>query len=448
VAQSSDDVVTLWRHGLIEESGHERLTIHQAVFDYARLLLTDAAAYRRLARYLTELANDSRYHSTKRDWLEELEEEHDNFRAALDWTIHAADAEAGVALAGALWPFWYERSYLTEGRHYIDQLLQLPGSDSPDLTIGRAKIINDSANLAYNQGDIVIAERLHREALELRTAAHDPAISGTWNNLGILARCRREYAQADALFRDAAAANEQIWRAEPDTDLGKERRLWHGNNLDNLGVSLTEQGRLEEARTAFEESVMRFTEVKSGWGVAMANSDLGQVCLLENESDGALRLWVESLGTQHRNQNLRDAAATLRRLGCELPEAVPSSLAVAALRAALKISNDIGDNAGIAGALERLAPTLPPRDAAAALGCAAAYRETSGYLGPQRDAGSVDQFTQELREKLREEFEPARAAGANERPLAFAAKLAEEWQVSLDEVVTTFEALPVERSAS
>jgi tetratricopeptide (TPR) repeat protein len=448
VAQSSDDVVTLWRHGLIEESGHERLTIHQAVFDYARLLLTDAAAYRRLARYLTELANDSRYHSTKRDWLEELEEEHDNFRAALDWTIHAADAEAGVALAGALWPFWYERSYLTEGRHYIDQLLQLPGSDSPDLTIGRAKIINDSANLAYNQGDIVIAERLHREALELRTAAHDPAISGTWNNLGILARCRREYAQADTFFRDAAAANEQIWRAEPDTDLGKERRLWHGNNLDNLGVSLTEQGRLEEARTAFEESVMRFTEVKSEWGVAMANSDLGQVCVLENESDGALRLWVESLGTQHRNQNLRDAAATLRRLGRELPEAVPSSLAVAALRAALRISNDIGDNAGIAGALERLAPTLPPRDAAAALACAAAYRETSGYLGPQRDADSADQFTQELREKLREEFESARAAGANERPIAFAAKLAEEWQVSLDEVVTTFEALPVERSAS
>ena len=64
------------------------------------------------------------------------------------------------------------------------------------------------------------------------------------------------------------------------------------------------------------------------------------------------------------------------------------------------------------------------------------------------DADAVDQFTHELREKLQEEFEPARTAGANEWPLGVAAKLAEELPVSLDEVVATFEALRGERSTS
>ena len=65
-------------------------------------------------------------------WLDRLEREHDNLRAALE----RKTGEAAQRLAGALWRFWVVRGYLSEGRERLTTALSHPESRVPDSNTG------------------------------------------------------------------------------------------------------------------------------------------------------------------------------------------------------------------------------------------------------------------------------------------------------------------------
>jgi non-specific serine/threonine protein kinase len=108
-------------------AGAARYRLLETVREFVRGKLVEAgeadAARRRHATFYLGLAErgDPELRGPKQaSWLDRLEAEHDNLRAALEWSLSQEKDEAGLRLAGALSGYWHGRGYLSEGREWLD----------------------------------------------------------------------------------------------------------------------------------------------------------------------------------------------------------------------------------------------------------------------------------------------------------------------------------------
>src|SRR5262249_37029179 len=119
-------------------------------------------------------------------WLEVLETEHDNMRAALDFCLHdTPENEEGLRLITALHLFWLTRGYWSEGREWSAALLAHPCSQTR--TKARAEVLQGSGMLARVQGDYASAQTLLEESLAINRKLGDRnGIAATLSTMGIL----------------------------------------------------------------------------------------------------------------------------------------------------------------------------------------------------------------------------------------------------------------------
>ncbi len=125
----------------------------------------------------------------------QLEAEQDDLRAAMRWTLANGDGERALRLVSALWPFWIERGYLTEGRRWVSAALALEGESRVGVLIGAAR-------LAIEQSDFVEASTRAEQAVTLATSAGKDLVMAL-HVRGTLARSEHRYADA---IRDHEAA--------------------------------------------------------------------------------------------------------------------------------------------------------------------------------------------------------------------------------------------------
>ncbi|MER7397624.1 NB-ARC domain-containing protein [Streptomyces sp. NPDC000151] len=88
------------------------------------------------------------------DWYDRTTSEHDNFRAALEFTLAQQEGRTALELAGALWFFWYPCGYLKEGQHYLEQALALDTVPSP----ARDKALWACSFVLLCQGDVAAGQ--------------------------------------------------------------------------------------------------------------------------------------------------------------------------------------------------------------------------------------------------------------------------------------------------
>ncbi len=135
----------------------------------ARLRAAHAAAFLALAQQ----AAGPMTGPGQKDWLERLDVEHNNLRAALDW-YRQEDRRAALRLAVAMSWFWSLHGHYTEGRQRLRALLGLV----PDENQVRVRALNGAAWLAIDQGDYAHADHLLIESTELSRRLNDKAGEG------------------------------------------------------------------------------------------------------------------------------------------------------------------------------------------------------------------------------------------------------------------------------
>jgi predicted ATPase/class 3 adenylate cyclase len=162
----------------VEAGGETRFAMLETIREYATEKLGAAAdadeVRRRHARHYFALAMDSESHLVGTDqaaWLDRLEREHDNLRAAFSRAPDLGLLDEALSAAGAIWRFWQQRGHFAEARGIYDRLLTLPGG-SP---AARAQALIGGGGIAYWQNDFGVVGQWYREAVELYKSVGDRA---------------------------------------------------------------------------------------------------------------------------------------------------------------------------------------------------------------------------------------------------------------------------------
>jgi DNA-binding CsgD family transcriptional regulator/tetratricopeptide (TPR) repeat protein len=312
-------------------NGEPRFVMLETVHEFAREKLGESAEAEEIKRvhaeYFLTLAEEA-YPELKGpdqlEWLERLEAEHDNMRAALSWALEQEEAaELGLRLAGALWLFWEARGYYGEGHSWLEQVLArgsqasaaarikaLEGegwlifdSDETDETVIAAREglkLSDEAGLggavrakfldilgwkAMMGGDRERAKELLEECLKLRRDAKDElGIADALLGLGGALDSPDDRKRAKELHEEGIVLCRK---------LGYVRTL--ASHLFSLGFTLLLEGDYERGAALNEEAAALYRERGYKGGLEYALDNLGWAALLQGDPERARSYYRESL---------------------------------------------------------------------------------------------------------------------------------------------------------
>jgi predicted ATPase/Tfp pilus assembly protein PilF len=302
-------------------------------------------------------------------WLQSLDADHDNFRAALDWSLVHRETELAARLCAALWPFWRARGDVHEGRRRLSATLALGGEIPGPL---RAAMLNGAGALAIVQSDYARATHWLTESRDLYAEQGDPSgVAYALSNLGIVAHDTSDADRAQTLFQESLRLRRSLGE------------YWgEASALLNLGMIALERGTTEDACQQFEDSARLFRRVGDWRGLAQALSNLGWATQELGDYARATALFSESLTLAQRLETPRIAASNLSNLGLMALYGGDYVRAGELFGDSLAAFVDLGDKRGEAESLEGLAGVAGvqgrPQDAARLFGRAEAIREAVG----------------------------------------------------------------------
>ncbi len=380
-----DGVVSLVEKSLLRQEeipdGQPRYVMLETVREYALERLAesdeaDAIQRRHVLHYLklAEAADQEVASPHEEMWLARIEQEHDNFRAALDCCVARGYVDPGSRLALALWWYWTVHGRVSEGRqHFAALLARFPLREpTGPRAAQRANALRAAGMLAASQGDFAAARALQEDGLAVLRALGD--LGGVYAAvalLAIVANSQGDYLTAHGYAREYL----EIARALED-------KLMIANAQHTYAYVLHEQGDYAAAREMAEESLTFSRESEEPLFIAAASLTLGIIARDQGDYDTAQNHMDATLAIYRETGGRRNVGLALANLGSVASARGDFVTARERLGESLAIYQEMGDTAGIAFVLEWLAmQAAVQRQSARALslaGTAAALRETVG----------------------------------------------------------------------
>lgn len=340
-AAGLDTLASLVDKSLVRQTD-DRFWMLETIREYANERLEEseeAADMRgRHAQFFLALVEEAEPHiaHAPKQWLERLDRDHANIRAALDWLEASGETQLALQLTGAAARFWQMRGYPAEGRRRLEGAL---GADDSE-TLARAKALYNASLLAFELSDIPAGIRRAEEALATTQATGD-----AWGSayarflLGQGAIANGEFGAAQELFEASVRAFQDLgdehltmvatfnlaWMCE---ELGDKRRaadlheqnLRHAREVGNPRIealSLTAladrkslPGEIKEALSMLQDAYLivrevgdrveaadilsRFASLLASTGKAATAARLLSCNQAEREQFGGTRFWVTS----------------------------------------------------------------------------------------------------------------------------------------------------------
>ena len=237
-------------------------------------------------------------------WLERLETEIDNVRAALGWSLTRDDRAMALRMVGALHWFWHLHGHFVEGRGWLEAALARSTPQVPPEILSRA--LTGAGLLALLEGDVAAARARAEEGAAIARAAGDRVGAGyALHFLGA----------ASLLYEEDARTGERLLPESVAYFRDSHDRWGLALTLCGLGILGVVTMRLDEARESLEESRRIFQQLGDNWGLARVLNHLGEVARAEGEDSRARALYEEAL-VYYRDLGYKTMVATvLQNLG-------------------------------------------------------------------------------------------------------------------------------------
>jgi predicted ATPase/DNA-binding SARP family transcriptional activator len=306
-----------------DTAGGSRFWMLESIKEHSRIQLEHSlesqTVSQRHACYFLEMAEEteSLLHGPDQvAWLDRWEIEYNNLQDALSWFLSSGEFQNAFRLALALEWFWYRYGYFSDGRKWLEEILDRADGDRfPHL---RARAYNALGWIVFLQGNWLYAKNCYSKCLELSRQRNDKKNEVTAvSRLGVVERWLGEleegtihgeeairigreiddplqiayslicaYATTGGVFPDRPPPRAELEEALSITQQTGD--LWSiAHILNGLGDLFRELGDYCEARIRYEESLRIFRELKDRWMIAWTLEGLGRTCYLDDDYSNA-----------------------------------------------------------------------------------------------------------------------------------------------------------------
>lgn len=442
------DVTKLVEHSLVRQfadaEGEPRFAMLETIREYALEQVAasgeETVIRARHAAYYLAFAEAAASHLRGPEqvcWLDWLEADHDNLRAALEWHLETGQIKESLRLVGALHWFWDHRGYLAEGRTRIQAVLDAAAhvaTPNDALLWARAWALAGAAALAFDQGDHAAVAALAEESAALfRQLGDSRGLAQALSRLAFVISAadpqraqallteaqHHAYASGDpwfiglalfvaaqaALFGagDVAAAHASITEALAALQRSGDPYLI-GHSLGILGLINLAGGELADARAALEHSLTLLRTLRDTRSIAIIAATTADVARCQGEYARAAELYSESLALYHDLGNRTEIPAMLHNQGYVALGthyyATARDLFAESLRRQQAADNAAGIAEGIAGLAALAAAQGQLERAARLFGAAEALRATNPAPIWPAERFEIERHTTELRARL------------------------------------------------
>ena len=313
---------------------------------------------------LAERAEPELRGPTQVQWLNRLDRENDNLRAAMGWALSTGNVETATRMGWALWAFWWHHGPHGVGRRWMEAVLKR----DPPATL-RAIALWVAGAMSYAQGD-------------------HPAAGGYLSETLKLAR------EADSTILAAHA-------------------------LHGLGLLALEGQDFEGAKRSLEEALSLYLETNNLQQVSLTRTHLGSVLLVQGEREWAAAMMEEALAEARRADDRASTYVALYNLALVALSRGDYDHAEILFEEGVILSEQVRDQANLAYCLEGLATVAGARKeaerSARLVGAAEGLHKAVGalvYVYYESHRSLYGRTTQVVCSQLGEEaFEEAQAEG-------------------------------------
>ena len=261
---------------VVGQGGERRFGMLEVVREYASEALRsageDETAMRAHAEYFVSLGERAEpflqaAHSA--EWLDRLEDEHDNLRAAMQWSLNN-DPAIAVRIAAAVRNFWLLHSHLSEGYKWLKAALER-GGDPPAAL--RFKLMNGLGLASRFRGDYDTARKAYLDGLAAGKEAGDKqGVALSSRGLGLVAMQQGDTAAAREFFESGLAISREL-----------ADKFGVAISLSFLGDLARTEKDFKRARPLFEESLTLFRELDNKSAVSDALNNLAAACFCDGD---------------------------------------------------------------------------------------------------------------------------------------------------------------------